>query len=122
MGILVNAVLAAAASPGGGEGEDGIDGGFEGAGVALDLGEEQPALKRGEQCHGEVVGTGAGREVPSGPQSAQSVGDEGAGCRVGLCELAAERPEVRASLAGMDDHLRTESGTPADSTGAGPTA
>jgi hypothetical protein len=30
--------------------------------------------------------------------------------------------EVRASLAGMDDYLRTESGTPADSTGAGPAA
>jgi hypothetical protein len=87
-------------SPGGDEGEDGIDGGFEGAGVALDLGEEQTALERGEQCHGEVVGTGAGREVPCDLESAQSVadggrppceavGDKGAGRGVGLCELAA---------------------------------
>jgi hypothetical protein len=27
-----------------GEGEDGVDGGFEGAGVVLDLREEEPAL------------------------------------------------------------------------------
>jgi hypothetical protein len=33
-------------SSGGGEGEDGVDGGFEGMGVTLDLREEQSALKR----------------------------------------------------------------------------
>jgi hypothetical protein len=87
-------------SPGGGEGEDGVDGGFEGAGVALDLDEEQAALERGEQCYGEVVGTDVGREVPGGLESPQpvadggrppreAVGDKGAGRGVGLCELAA---------------------------------
>ena len=64
-------------SLGGGEGEDGVDGGFQGAGVALDLREQEPALEGGEQRHGEVVGAGAGREVPGGLQSTQSVGDGG---------------------------------------------
>jgi len=32
-----------------GEVEDGVEGGFEGTGVALDLGEEETALERGEE-------------------------------------------------------------------------
>ena len=63
--------------PDAGEGEDGVDGGFEGTGVALDLREEESALKRGEQRHGEVVGVDADREMPGGLESPQSVADGG---------------------------------------------
>ena len=42
-----------------------------------DLGEEEPALQRGEQRHGEVVGVDGGREVPGGLEAAQSVADGG---------------------------------------------
>jgi hypothetical protein len=45
-----------------GEGEDGVDGGFEGAGVALDLGEEEAALERGSSVTASSSGlTPAGR-------------------------------------------------------------
>ena len=57
--------------------KDGVDGGFEGAGVALHLGEDEAALERGEEGDGEVVGVGAVREVPGGVQTAQPVGDGG---------------------------------------------
>ena len=45
--------------------EEGVDGGFEGTGVALDLGEEEAALQCGEEGDSEVVRVGAVREVPS---------------------------------------------------------
>ena len=38
------------------EREDGVDGGFEGTGVPLDLGEEEAPLDSGEEGDGEVVG------------------------------------------------------------------
>jgi hypothetical protein len=87
--------------------EDGVDGGFERAGVALNLGEEEAALECGEEGDGEVVRVGAVREVPGGVKTAQSVADGGrplpesgrdqvAGLRVGL----GQRPGERASRAG----------------------
>ena len=57
--------------------EEGVDGGFEGTGVALDLGEEEAALECGEEGDGEVVRVGAVREVPGGVQTAQPVADGG---------------------------------------------
>jgi hypothetical protein len=49
-----------------GEGEEGIDRSFERAGTPLHLGEQKPALERGEQSSGEVVWVDAGRELPVG--------------------------------------------------------
>ena len=66
-------VLAAEA----GEFEEGVDGGFEGTGVALDLGEEEPALERGEEGDGEVVRVGAVREVAGVVETVQPVTDRG---------------------------------------------
>jgi len=57
--------------------EEGVDGGFERAGVALNLGEEEAALKCGEEGDGEVVRVGAVREVPGGVKTAQPVADGG---------------------------------------------
>jgi hypothetical protein len=57
--------------------EDGVDGGFERAGVALNLGEEEAALEYGEEGDGEVVRVGAVREVPGGVKAAQPVADGG---------------------------------------------
>ena len=57
--------------------EDGVDGGFERAGVALDLGEDEAALECGEERDGEVVRVDAVREVPGGVQTAQPVADGG---------------------------------------------
>jgi hypothetical protein len=53
----------------GGEGEEGVEGGLEGTGVALDLREEESALKRREKRHGEVVRVDAGREMPGDLES-----------------------------------------------------
>ena len=50
--------------------KNGVDGGFEGAGVALNLGEDEAALECGEEGDGEVVRVGAVREVPGGVQTA----------------------------------------------------
>ena len=66
-----------AGSLAGGELEEGVDRGFQRAGVALDLGEEKAALERGEEGDGEVVRVGAVREVPGGVQAAQPVADGG---------------------------------------------
>src|ERR1039457_2146400 len=57
--------------------EDGVDGGFERAGVALNLSEEEAALECGEERDGEVVRVGAIREVPGGVKMAQPVADGG---------------------------------------------
>lgn len=60
-------------SPGGsdaGEFEDGVDGGFEGTGVALDLGEEEPALECGEEGDSEVVWVGAVQGMPGAVKAA----------------------------------------------------
>jgi hypothetical protein len=57
--------------------EDGVEGGFEGAGVALDLGEEEAALEGGEEGDGEVVRVGAVREVPGGVEAAEPVAEGG---------------------------------------------
>ena len=53
----------------GNEGEEGVDGGFERAGVSLHLREKQAALEGGEQRHREVVGGNASRRGrrPAGP-------------------------------------------------------
>jgi len=59
------------------EPEDGVDGGFERAGVALNLGEDEAALERGEEGDGEVVRVGAVREMPGGVKTAQPVADDG---------------------------------------------
>jgi hypothetical protein len=48
--------VAAGGFTGGGEGEDRVEGGFQGTGVTLDLRQEQPALERREQRYGEIVG------------------------------------------------------------------
>jgi hypothetical protein len=50
--------------------KDGVEGDFEGPGVALNLREDEAALERGEQGDGEVVRVGAVREVPGGVQPA----------------------------------------------------
>jgi hypothetical protein len=47
-----------------GEFEEGVDGGFEGTGVALDLGEEETALECGEEGDSEVVWVGAVQGMP----------------------------------------------------------
>jgi hypothetical protein len=52
-------------SSSGGEGEDGVDGGFEGSGVALDLREEKSALQRSEKRHSEVVGADSAGRCPA---------------------------------------------------------
>jgi len=57
--------------PSGGEGEEGVDRGFEGAGVPLDLGEQEASLDCGEEGEGEVVRVGVGWEVPGGVQFPQ---------------------------------------------------
>jgi hypothetical protein len=57
--------------------KDSVDGGFEGAGVALNLGEEEAALECGEEGDGEVVRVGGVREVPGGVKTAQPVADGG---------------------------------------------
>jgi ATP-binding cassette, subfamily B, bacterial len=83
------------------EGEDGVDGGFEGTGVPLDLREDESSLEGGEQGDREVVAADARREVAGGRQGAQPVGDdrrppleaardEVAGLGVSFGELAAE--------------------------------
>src|ERR1700723_2481859 len=51
--------------------KDGVDGDFEGAGVALNLGEVEAALEGGEEGDGEVVRVGAVREVPGGVKTAE---------------------------------------------------
>jgi len=48
----------------GGEGEEGVDRGFEGTGVPLDLGEQEAALDRGEEGDGEVCRVGPVWEMP----------------------------------------------------------
>ena len=60
-----------------GEFEEGVDGCFEGTGVALDLGEEETALERGEEGDSDVVRVGAVREVPGVVKTAQPVADRG---------------------------------------------
>jgi hypothetical protein len=60
-----------------GEFEDGVEGGFEGTGVALDLGEEETALERGEEGDSEVIRVGALREMPGVVKTAQPVADRG---------------------------------------------
>jgi hypothetical protein len=50
---------------------------LEGAGVALDLGEEEAALEGGEEGDGEVVRVGAVREVPGGVEAAEPVAEGG---------------------------------------------
>ena len=81
-----------------GEFEKGVDGGFEGTGVALDLGEEETALEYGEEGDSEVVRVDAVQEVPGVVKTAQPVADcggplpesrrdQGAGLHVGLGEL-----------------------------------
>jgi hypothetical protein len=45
--------------------KDGVDGGFERVGVALNLGEDEAALERGEEGDGEVVRVGAVRRCPA---------------------------------------------------------
>ena len=57
--------------------EDGIDGGFETAGVALRPGEDEAALDCGGEGDGEVVRVGTVREVPGGVKTAQRVADGG---------------------------------------------
>ena len=57
--------------------EDGVDGGFETAGVALRPGEDEAALDCGGEGDGEVVRVGAVREVPGGVKTAQPVADGG---------------------------------------------
>ena len=55
-----------AGSLAGGEREEGVDRGFQRAGVVLDLGEEQPALDRGEERDGAGAEVAAGDlEVPA---------------------------------------------------------
>lgn len=49
-----------------GQGEKGIDRGFERAGTPLYLGEESAAFERGEQRCGEVVRVDVGREFAFG--------------------------------------------------------
>jgi hypothetical protein len=44
--MSASGVMYSSGSPGGGQGDDGVDGGFQGAGVSLDLSEEEPALER----------------------------------------------------------------------------
>src|SRR5580658_904811 len=58
-----------------GEVEERVDGGLERAGVALDLGDEQAALERGQEGDGEVVRVGAVWKVPGVVQTAQPVAD-----------------------------------------------
>jgi hypothetical protein len=60
-----------------GEFEEGVDGGFEGAGVALDLGEEETALECGEQGDSEVVRVGALQEMSGVVEAPQAVADRG---------------------------------------------
>jgi hypothetical protein len=55
--------------------EDGVNGGFERAGVALNLGEDEAALESGEEGDGEVVRADAIRQVPGGVKTAQPLGD-----------------------------------------------
>lgn len=57
--------------------EDGIDGGFERAGVALDLGQDEAALECGEERDSELVRVDTVREVPGGVKTAQPVADGG---------------------------------------------
>ena len=57
--------------------EDGVDGGLERAGVALDLGQDEPALECGEEGDRELVRVNAVREVPGGVKTAQPVADGG---------------------------------------------
>src|SRR5271170_4591019 len=53
-----------------GEVEEGVDGGLERTGVALDLGDEQTALECGQEGDGEVVRVGAVWKVPGVVQTA----------------------------------------------------
>jgi hypothetical protein len=57
--------------------EDGVEGGFERAGVALNLSQEEAALEGGEEGDGEVVRVGAVREVPASVKTAEPVADGG---------------------------------------------
>ena len=52
------------------ESEQRVESGLQGTGVALDLREQQSALKSGEKRHGEVVGVDVGREMTGGVQCA----------------------------------------------------
>jgi hypothetical protein len=62
---------------GSGEGEEGVDRGLERTGVPLDLGEDEAALERGEESHGEGVRVDVGREALSGLKPSQAVADGG---------------------------------------------
>jgi hypothetical protein len=57
--------------------EDGVNGGFERAGVALNLGEDEAALESGEEGDGEVVRADAIRQVPGVVKTAQPLPDGG---------------------------------------------
>ena len=57
--------------------EDGVDGGFERAGIALDLGQDESALECGEEGDSELVRVDAVRQVPGGVKTAQPVADGG---------------------------------------------
>ena len=89
---------------------------FRRASVALNLGEDEAALERGEEGNGEVVRVGAVREVPGGVKTEQPVADgsrplpesgrdQGAGLRVGLGHLPGERAERAAAPALAALHL-----------------
>ena len=60
-----------------GEFEDRVDGGLEGPGAALDLGQEETALECGQEGDGEIVGIGAVQLVPGVVKTAQPVADRG---------------------------------------------
>ena len=47
------------------EGEEGVDRSLERTGAPLHLGEQEPALERGEQGRGEVVGSTSDGSCPS---------------------------------------------------------
>ena len=85
----------------GGEGKEGVDRGFEGTRVPLDLGEQEAALDRGEEGDGEVIRVGPVWEMPGFAEVSQPVsdgggplpepaGNHGAGPGVAFGELAAE--------------------------------
>ena len=75
-----------------GEAQESIDLSFERPSALLQLGEEQSSLEHREESDGQIVGIGAGRQLPVGVKGSESVADGDA--RPGQSETGKGPPQL----------------------------